>query len=79
MKTIYTDRYAARLWIWISLTAWFLFNGLTPPLSWWSVVWIAGSAYWLWLAFKEFKRRRDARQLGEDPSIYKVIDDGAVE
>ena len=79
MKTIYTDRYALRLWIWLFLAGWFLFNGVTPPFSWRSVIWLAGSAFWAWQAVKELKRRRGARERGEDPSIYKIVDDGAAE
>jgi len=73
MKTIYTDRYALRLWIWLLLGAWFLFHAATPPADWKSVIWLAGSAFWFWSAFKELARaalRRD-----DDPSIYKVADD----
>ena len=75
MKTIYTDRYAIRLWIWLLFGAWFLFSAITPPLNWKSAIWLVGSVVSFSLAVVEFKRRRDARTRGEDPSIYKVIDD----
>ncbi|HET9460154.1 MAG TPA: hypothetical protein VFO51_09265 [Sphingomicrobium sp.] len=75
MKTIYTDRYAVRVWIWLFLGAWFLFNALTPPADWRAAVWLAGSAFWFWLAFKEVARRRALRRRGDDPTIYRVFDD----
>ena len=75
MKTVYTDQYAVLLWGWLFLGTLSLVRAALPPLNWHSALWLFGSLVWFGLAIRELKRRRDARRRGEDPSIYKVVDD----
>ena len=74
MKTIYTDRYAIRLWLFGFLTIWMGYKGLVGDKGWLQILSILAAAYSAYATFKEIKRRNDARRAGSDPSIYKVID-----
>jgi hypothetical protein len=75
MKTLYTDRYALRLWIWLFFAAFFAFEAVRTPSAWFMAVCIAFAVAFVLLAGFGLKARFDAKRRGEDPSIYRVVDD----
>jgi hypothetical protein len=72
--TIYTDRYAIRLWIFAFLSISMGYKGLMEDSGWLQILSIIAAAYWGYLVIKELRRRKNARRLGSDPSVYKVVD-----
>jgi hypothetical protein len=74
VKTIYTDRYAIRLWIFALLTISMGYKGLIEDSGWLQILSIIAASYWAYSAAKEFRRRKNARRSGSDPSVYKVVD-----
>jgi hypothetical protein len=74
VKTVYTDRYAIRLWIFAFLTIWMGYKGLAEDTGWLQILSIMAAFFWAYSALKELRRRQKARQSGSDPSVYKVVD-----
>lgn len=74
MKTVYTDRYAIRLWIFAFLTIWMGYKGIAEDQWWLQIVTVVVATFWAYSTIKEIRRRRTAREAGLDPSIYKVVD-----
>ena len=73
--TIFTDRYAVRLWIWVFFGIFFAFEAIRTPSLWFMTMCAAFAIAFLALVGFGLKARIDARRRGEDPSIDKVAHD----
>ncbi|MEQ9661506.1 MAG: hypothetical protein RLN87_03055 [Parasphingopyxis sp.] len=77
MKSIYTDNYGLLPWVFLAIGGWLIATAmiqLSEGFALWSALGLLIGLSGLWVAFREFRRRKHARDAGRDQKIVRIVD-----